>query len=138
MRNTLEWLVSDDCDLDVFGFLPLFIRGNEDGRSTSKIDRDPKKYGYILLNDKPWEGEHMNFTRACELVSEFKRDPRTRKKVKISAATWIGRILNLKYSIKDIYNFINDENLHVSMLHDEINLKSNKLKSKYYTQLMKI
>ena len=138
MRETVEWLVSDECELDVFGFLPLFIRGNEDGRSTSKIDRDPKKYGYVLHQDKPWEGEHMDFKRACQLVAEFYRDPRTQKKVKFSAATWIGRILNLGYSVNDIYRIINDNNLDIDSLYLDLNKKSNTLKSNYYKNLMKI
>ena len=138
MRNTIDWLVSDECTLDVFGFLPLYIRHNEDGRSTSKIDRDPAKFGYVLSQEKPWEGEHMNFTRAIELVREFHSDPRVQKKAKLSAATWIGRIINLDYTIEDIFKMINDPTLIKKNINIMLNKKSALKKELYYEKLMEV
>jgi hypothetical protein len=138
MRETVDWLVSDECDLDIFGFLPLFIRPEEDGRSTSKIDRDPAKFGYVLHEDKPWEGEHMNFQQACRLVSSLYSDPRVQKKIKFSAATWMGRLLNLGYNIEDIFSMINNRNLAKNEVVSIINEKSEIKKQLYYEELMKI
>jgi hypothetical protein len=138
MRNTIDWLVSDECTLDVFGFLPLYIRHNEDGRSTSKIDRDPAKFGYVLSQDKPWEGEHMNFARAIELVREFHNDPRVQKKAKLSAATWIGRIINLDYTIEDIFKMINDPTLIKKNINSMLDTKSKMKKELYYERLMRV
>jgi hypothetical protein len=138
MRETVDWLVSDECDLDIFGFLPLFIRPEEDGRSTSKIDRDPSKFGYVLHEDKPWEGEHMNFQEACRLVSSLYSDTRVQKKIKFSAATWMGRLLNLGYNIEDIFNMINNPNLAKNEVINIINKKSDVKKDEYYKRLMEV
>ncbi len=138
VRNTLEYLVSDECKLDIFGFLPLFIRPAEDGRSNSLIDKDPKKYGYVLLKDEPWKGSTMDFNEACNLVSELYKDPRLQRKVKFSAATWMGRILNIGYTIEDVFKIIKDDNIDRTQLNSDLSTKSNLLKSKYYNELMKI
>ena len=138
MQETVNWLVSDECDLDIFGFLPLFIRPEEDGRSTSKIDRDPKKFGYVLHEEKPWEGEHMNFQQACKLVSSIYSDPRVQKKIKFSAATWMGRLLNLGYTIEDVFAMIQNPNLNKQEVIDLINIQSDVKKDQYYKQLMEV
>jgi len=138
IRETVDWLVSDECDLDIFGFLPLFIRPEEDGRSTSKIDRDPTKFGYVLHQDKPWEGEHMNFQQACTLVSSLYKDPRVQKKIKFSAATWMGRLLNLGYTIEDIFYIINDNNTSAKEIQNKLTTESNVIKKWYYDQLLTI
>ena len=138
LRNTVDWLASEECQLDIFGFLPLFIRPQEDGRSTSKIDRDPKKYGYILHQDKPWDGQHMNFQRACELVSEFYEDSRIKRKLKFGAATWMGRIVNIGYNIEEIFQIIKNDNIDKNKLENDLVLKSSIIKEKYYQKLMLI
>jgi hypothetical protein len=138
MQETVNWLVSHECDLDIFGFLPLFIRPEEDGRSTSKIDRDPKKFGYVLHEEKPWEGEHMNFQQACKLVSSIYNDPRVQKKIKFSAATWMGRLLNLGYTIEDVFAMIQNPNLNKQEVIDLINVQSDTKKDQYYKLLMEI
>ena len=138
VRNTLDYLVSDECKLDIFGFLPLFIRGAEDGRTTSLIDKDPKKYGYTIVPDQPWQGTQMNFTEACKLVSELYRDPRLQQKIKFSAATWMGRILNIGYTIEDVFNIIKDDNIDRQKLNNDLFFKSNVMKAQYYKKLMDI
>lgn len=138
MRETIDWLVSDECTLDVFGFLPLYIRQHEDGRASSKIDKDPKKFGYTIVPEKPWQGEHMDFTRASQLVREFYNDPRVQKKSKLSAATWIGRIINLGYSIEDIFEIIKNPDLNKSKVTAMLNSQSILKKELYYRELMSI
>ena len=138
MWDTVDWLTSDECQLDIFGFLPLFIRPEEDGRSTSKIDRDPKKFGYVLHEDKPWEGEHMDFQQACKLVENIYRDPRVHTKIKFSAATWMGRILNLGYTIEDVFAMIQNPTLDKNKVTDIMNQQSIIKKNEYYNKLMEI
>lgn len=138
MRETIDWLVSDECTLDVFGFLPLYIRHDEDGRSTSKIDKDPGKFGYKIVPEKPWQGEHMDFTRASQLVREFYNDPRVQKKSKLSAATWVGRILNLGYSIEDVFEMIRNPDLNKTKVTIMLNAQSVTKKDLYYQELMAI
>lgn len=138
MRSTVDWLVSDECQLDVFGFLPLFIRSEEDGRSSSKIDRDPKKYGYVLQEEKPWAGENMDFTKACALVSEFYKDPRVTNKAKFGAATWIGRILNIGYTLDEVFNILQNPTVDHAQIYQDINIRSDIKKQQYYAELMKV
>ena len=136
--NTLDYLVSDECKLDMFGFLPLFIRSAEDGRATSLIDKDPKKYGYTLIKNEPWQGQQMNFTEACALVTELYKDPRLQKKVKFSAATWMGRILNIGYTIDDVFNIIKNNSITKNQLSIDLYRKSNERKAEYFKKLMEL
>ena len=138
LRSTVDWLVSDECPLDIFGFTTLFVRNEADGRSDSKIDRDPTKFKMVIHEDKSWDGEHMNFAKASALTREFFNDPRVRQKVKFGAATWIGRILNLGYKVEDVVSMIHDANIIRSNLDAALNIKSNSIKNEYYNQLMKI
>lgn len=138
MRQTVDYLISDECPLDIFGFLPLYIRASDDGRNSSKMDRDPKKYGYVLQEDKPWASENMDFYRACELVDEIYDDDRVQKKIKFSAATWMGRLINVGYSIDDIFSMINDPTLRKEEVISKIETRSKIKKQLYYQNLMKI
>jgi hypothetical protein len=138
IRKTLDYLLSDDCSLDVFGFLPLYIRADHDGRSTSKIDQDPKKYGYSIKINQPWEGEQMNFTQASALVREIYNDPRLQQRSKFHAATWIGRIMNLGFSIDQIFEMITDRETSYNSLNSILIDRSNILKNQYYTRLMSL
>jgi radical SAM superfamily enzyme YgiQ (UPF0313 family) len=138
MRETVDWLVSDECDLDIFGFLPLFIRPEEDGRSSSKIDRDPVKFGYVLHEDKPWKGEHMDFQDACKLVSSIYSDPRVQNKSKFGAATWMGRILNLGYTVENVFAMIQNPILNKKIITNLMGRQSIVKKNEYYTKLMEV
>jgi len=138
IRNTVDYLVSDECPLDVFGFLPLYIRSEHDGRSTSKIDQNPGKFGYIVEANKPWQGSDMNFQQALQLVRNIYTDKRVLTKSKFAAATWIGRIINLGYSIEDIFSIINDNNTSAKEIQNKLTTESNIIKQWYYGQLLKI
>lgn len=136
IRNTVEYLVSDDCPLDVFGFLPLYIRSEHDGRSSSKIDQDPKKFGYIVEAGKAWQGNDMNFNQALSLVRDIYTDKRVLNKSKFAAATWIGRIINLGYTIEDIFEMINDKSISKAAINNRLINESNEKKKWYFNQLM--
>lgn len=138
LRETVDWLVSDECHLDIFGFLPLFIRGDEDGRSTSKIDKDLKKYGYTMLENKTWTSDQMDFKHACRLVGEFYADPRVQKKIKFSAATWMGRILSLGYTMPEIFKMMKDDSIQLKDIRAGLTQRSLIMKAKYYQKLMSV
>lgn len=131
--DTVEYLVSDQSPLDLFGFLPLYIRAHEDSRSSSKMDKHPGKFGYILTNGK-WQSNTMSFDRAQQLVSQIRNDSRVKRKTKFSAATWIGRILSLGYSVEEIYRMIHDDIDY----DDEIFTRTSKLKQLYFDKLINL
>jgi radical SAM superfamily enzyme YgiQ (UPF0313 family) len=137
IRNTVEYLVSDECPLDVFGFLPLYIRSEHDGRGTSKMDQDPKKFGYVIEN-KQWQSNDMNFQQAVKLVRSIYTDNRVLTKSKFAAATWIGRIINLGYSVEDIFDIINDTSKSARDINIKLREESDLRKKWYFDQLMKI
>ena len=133
--ETVDYLVSDQCALDVFGFLPLFIREGEDGRPGSKIDADPEKFGYTL-DGKSWSGKNMTFSQAVNLIGRIYNRRDVREKTKFAAATWIGRILALGYSVEDIFKIIKDPMALNTAL--DVGVRTNKMKQAYYDALLKI
>ena len=138
IRSTVDYLLSDECPLDVFGFLPLYIRSEHDGRGTSKIDQDPKKFGYIVESGKPWQNNNMSFQEAMRVCQSIYTDERVLRKSKFAAATWIGRIINLGYTVEDIFNIINDTSINADDIAKKLKAESNIKKSWYFKQLMKI
>jgi hypothetical protein len=116
----------------------LYIRSDHDGRSTSKIDQDPKKYGYSIKINQPWESDQMNFTEASALVRKIYNDPRLQQRSKFSAATWIGRIMNLGYTIEEIFEMISDKETSFDQLNTLLVSRSLLLKSQYYNKLMSL
>jgi len=130
--KTVEYLISDNNPLDVFGFLPLYIREKEDGRAPSKIDSNPEKFGYILDQGK-WKSSTMTFDQALSLVRKIYNCPEIKNRAKFSAATWIGRILSLGYSVEEVFSMIHDDKDYQK----EIIQKTNKMKNDYYLKLIK-
>lgn len=137
IMNTVQYLTGPDCPLDVFGFLPLYIRAEEDGRGSSKIDKDPKKYGYFFQEGK-WQNDSMSFNKAQQLVKEILTDPVVKNRSKLSAATWIGRIINLGYSIDDIFYMLNNKSLVKDTLNLELKQKSDQKKHQYFLDLIRL
>ena len=132
--ETVNYLVSDECALDVFGFLPLFIREGEDGRPGSKIDANPEKFGYTL-EGKTWSGENMSFNQAVNLINRIYSRQDVRHKTKFAAATWIGRILALGYNVDDIFKIIKDPNALDTRA--DVEARTSKMKQAYYDALLK-
>jgi len=136
--ETLEYLVSDECPLDIFSFLPLYLRAEDDGRgSASTIDKDPKKFGYEIKVDNQWSNKHLSFKEARELVQQIWKDPRVISKSKINASTWIGRILNLGYSIEEFFDILNSD-INKTTLTPILTEKTLNAKMRYYEELMKL
>jgi len=138
INSTVNYLTSNDCPLDVFGFLPLYIRSDHDGRGTSKIDQDPNKFGYIIEDGNQWQNTSMSFKDASMLVHRIMTDPRVNQKSKFHAATWIGRVINLGYSVEDIFKIMQDPTLNHTIINNRLLTESNVLKNNYREQLMMI
>lgn len=137
IMNTVEWLVSDECSLDVFGFMPLFLRDSEDGRSTNRIEREPSKFGYNIVSGESWNNNIMTFDEASKLSREIVSDPRIKKKGKLGSSIWIGRLLNLGYSLEDLLSMIfeNDPDKKKDLMSD-VNKKTSDKKNLYYQKLI--
>jgi hypothetical protein len=136
--DTVDYLISDECPLDVFGFLPLYIRTDEDGRSASKIDKDPNKFGYVINENNQWVGEKMTFNEALGLIHTIYANPKVKERTKFSAATWIGRIINLGYTVEEIFTLINDKALPRYELNKELTKRTLAKKTEYYKRLMSL
>lgn len=136
--ETVSYLTSNECPLDVFGFLPLYIRNDEDGRTASKIDKDPSKFGYKIENDNNWVGDKMTYAEAVSLISQIYADPKVYARTKFSAATWIGRIINLGYTIDEIFTLINNKSISRVSLNYELQQRTKAKKTEYYQKLMSL
>jgi len=136
VRETFDYLASDECSLDIFTFLPLYIRTENDGRNSSKIERDPKKFGYEIVKGEPWSNAQMDFITAQKLVNEFWSNPKMRQRSKFAGATWLGRILNLGYSIDEIFKIILDTETDAEIIREMFKQKSLEKKQEYYNKLM--
>lgn len=133
--DTVDYLVSDDSPLDVFGFLPLFIREGDDGRPGSKIDSDPAKFGYTLEKGK-WSNPDMSFAEAYTLITKIYSRSDVQEKAKFAAATWIGRILALGYSVEEIFKIIRSPDAQNTA--KDVNDRTNAMKLEYYNRLLKL
>ena len=129
--RTVDYLMGKDCPLDVFGFLPLHIRSAEDGRAPSRMDRDPGKFGYIF-QEGSWTSNSMTFNQAKSIVRKIYSTPEILHRSKFSAATWIGRILALGYSVDQIFSMIHDQKNY----DQEILEKTDSMKESYYQKLI--
>lgn len=133
--ETVDYLVSDNSPLDVFGFLPLFIREGEDGRPGSKIDADPAKFGYTLDQGK-WSSNNMSYNEAVNLTRKIYTREDVNNKAKFAAATWIGRILALGYSVKEIFDIIRSPDIKDTA--KDVENRTNLMKLDYYNKLLEI
>ena len=83
-------------------------------------------------------GNDMNFQEAMKLVHEIYNDQRVLNKSKFSAATWIGRVINLGYTVEDIFKMLNDTALDRSQLNNDLIIKGNLIKDQYYNRIMEL
>ena len=137
--STVEWLLSDDCGLDIFGFMPLAVRDQADGRDRSRIEQNPEKFGFKIKVNEAWVNDNMNYFDAVNLVNEINNDPRVKIKSKFGSAVWIGRLLNLGYTIDDLMAIIFRNNFDEKQkLREEINMKTSEKKLEYFNRLLEL
>lgn len=138
VTDTFNWLVNEEHGLDIFGFMPLYLRA-EDGRPTNTIERQPEKFGIKLVSNNSWETDTMTFAEASKLAHSFNTHPKTRTHCKLSSVLWVGRILNLGYTIEELYDIVFENNYDEKMnLKQEIQQRSLQKKANYYQQLMRL
>jgi hypothetical protein len=112
----------------------LFIRATQDGRTGSKMDVDPKKFGYIVEEGKPWQSDSMSFDDALRLVRKIYTTQSVLEKAKFSAATWIGRILSLGYTVEEVFAMINSKQSYNSSIFE----RTDNMKQNYFDNLLNL
>lgn len=134
IETTIEYLLDPNCPIDTFELNLLGIKDDSDGREGSKMGSDPDKYGYTLDAEKKWVNKDTNRQDAGIFLSNLKNDPIVKNKRKFMSATYIGRIMSLGYSIKDIFKLMNEQSYLETT--KEVNLRTHHKKEEYYRKLM--
>jgi hypothetical protein len=134
IRDTMEWLYSDDNPLTAIQFnqyaatnppiLPIESYNDVEKlgkagfvntprgwiyENISKIADNPAKYGYVSLNNIGWKNNHMDSSLAAKIEQEFHEDTRARKKKNLSVFHHYNRIRNLGFSHEEIKNLYYDD-----------------------------
>ena len=135
--NTVDYLLSNQNPLDMWDFMPLNIIDTNQGKITSKIDRDPKKYGYIKLNQN-WQNNEMSRTDAESIALQIYKSQAYRQKNKLSPLSWMGRMHNLDYSLQDILDIKTNHNYTRDMWIQDLALRENQKKQQYLNKLLEI
>ena len=89
---------------------------------------DPAEY--------PWINNQMDREEAKNFLNNLKNDTVVKNKRKFMSATYIGRIMSLGYSIKDIFHLMDNQTFIETL--KEVNLRTNVKKEEYYKRLMAI
>lgn len=105
VQNTLDWLLTDDCPIDVADVGVLNIKARdylpELAVYNSRIGENPDQFGMKVSRYK-WEHELMNSDEASQLVYDFYSNPAFLKKKRGAPLTMYPRLKNLGYSFKEI------------------------------------
>lgn len=144
--STLEYLLSDDGPLDIWTYTPLHFSINNilmnqnvktRPRRVSKIELNPKKYGIIIdENSDTWTGTHMSADEIKSLLKKIESHHLYNSRIlPFAKFKWFGRAISLGYSVDDIFLMLKN---HTKFDESLINLKTNKLKQKYFVELLKI
>ena len=146
IRHTIDYLIQDDCPIDAFEINVLNVQASENERAGNAIGDNPEKFNMKIKKGKhkaridmpqlDWEHDHLSLSRARDLFHEFTQIPKIKNGRKLASATYIGRILSLGYSLKEVFDLIKDQRYDSVML--DLRLKSNKMKQNYYERLMEL
>lgn len=107
--KTVNYLLSDKNPLDLWDFMPMSIVDPNWGRNTSKIDKNPEKYGYTKLQNG-WSNNNMTRQDAEKIVKKIFSMPEYQIKNKMGLLSWMGRIHNIGYSVTDLLAIRSDPN----------------------------
>ena len=86
--------------------------------------------------NKGWINNQMDREEAKNFLNNLKNDTVVKNKRKFMSATYIGRIMSLGYSIKDIFHLMDNQTFIETL--KEVNLRTNVKKEEYYKRLMAI
>lgn len=110
IKETINWLSSENCTLDSYGLLPLNLRNKQDGRVISEIALNPDKFGYKskgnIGNLLEWENENLSFTEAVNIVKNCRNSDKFYSKLCMGTPNMMGRIMNLGYEETELKKII--------------------------------
>lgn len=137
--ESFDYLLSDDCPLDIVTYTPLGITWtNQDSsnkRGLSKIEVDPKKYGITIdVVSNEWTGTHMSSKESEHLYKEILNHPKFRKMRNFSGFKWFGRVISLGYTGNEILTMLRDKSVFFNG--GEIAKRTKDMKLKYYQLLL--
>jgi hypothetical protein len=143
--ETVDYLSSGNCPLDVYTFTPLGLRDDSAGRPTNKMTANPSKYGITIFDEKKISNGHDNDTvsnwsngdlSAAEVMALYNKIvdlPNIRNRFK---HTWTGRIAALGYTNQEIFDLIQTSDRDKA--NTDIFQKTLKRKQEYYQRLLDI
>jgi radical SAM superfamily enzyme YgiQ (UPF0313 family) len=126
--NTLNWILEDGCPLDAFSVTPLHIKSFEPDLSDvlvySKISKNPDTYSMRVDTQDQWKSQNMNRAMADQIVEEFHKLPKYRKRNKVvSMMAFYSRMRNLGYSFEECYEINLENDFFVNSEGRRLNLK---------------
>lgn len=134
IKNTVNYLLEENCPIDAFELNLLTIKDDSDGKVGNKMGKDPGKYGYTMDSNKGWISSHIDQNEARLFLNNLKNDPIVKNKRKFMSATYIGRIMSLGYSIQDIFKLMNDQTFLETI--QQVNLRTHYKKEEYFKRIM--
>jgi radical SAM superfamily enzyme YgiQ (UPF0313 family) len=137
IKETFEYLMSDQNPLDLFSFSPLIIVPSN-AENQSKMEINPEKYGYKVERGNVWANDKMNYNKAKEIGMELYNRYNLESRAKFPTVTVAARILSLNYTVDEIFELLTNKNIDVKVIKQEINKRTNDLKDKYYQELLRL
>jgi radical SAM superfamily enzyme YgiQ (UPF0313 family) len=135
--ETVEYMLGDDSPLDIYTFTPLLISEVSDkNNNSSKIEKNPEKYGYKITEISNWSGSQMTKKESVELCNKIDLDPRMQRMNVFRTFKWFGRAKSLGYDIDSFFKVIKDKKTNHLFYKTEIAIKTRKMKDLYYTTLL--
>ena len=105
IKNTLDWLLTEDCPIDVADVGVLNIKARENLSDVaiynSRIGENPNQFG-LKVSQTFWEHDQLNSREAFELVDQFYANPRFLDQKRGAPFTMYPRLKNLGYSFDEI------------------------------------
>ena len=132
--KSVEYLAGNDNPLDLWNFMPLVIIDTDIGKNTSKIDRDPSKFGYIKINND-WQNDNMSRKDAERIAKQIYTSDIYKAKNKLEPLSWMGRMHNIGYSMQDIYDIRDNLDYTRDMWLSDLKSRENNKKIEYYKKL---
>lgn len=131
--KSVEYVTSPDSGIDMFHFFPLHISESTNlGNSTSKLEKEPEKYGYQFEN-KTWKSNTMSSHEARLLSEAIYNHPSVASKNR-SFTSWISRYRALGYTIDELFEKIRSG----KDFSEEVQERVLKTKEEYFRRLMNL
>ena len=135
--ETVEYVLSDYGPLDIYTFTPLLIHTESDKNiNSSKIEKNPEKYGYKITEINNWTGSQMSKEESVELCNRIDNDPRMQRMNIFRTFKWFGRAKSLGYDIDSFFKIIKNKNSNLLLNKAELIVKTIKMKDRYYKELL--